>query len=193
MNMNTHNWREIYNKHMTEKCNVADNLVLAPPEKQYRGCYCGDLLEIGCGNGRFSLTLLNDGSIRSATLIDIADVCIEYVKQGLIRWGLRATCIRAAFEEQSFTSRFDVVAFWEGLEHIQRLDPVLRKISSILESGGIFVGSVPDGYTCDHMTHLHHFSQSDLHDLLARYFDTVSVERLDVSADGQIHLTYLCM
>lgn len=184
--------RYIYNEHMRLVCAPATTIGLNPAQALYAHDYRGHLLELGCGNGSFAITLLDKTLVKPATLIDISDVSIDAAKQGLSTWNVDAKCVRCAIEEYVPSETFDTIAFWEGLEHIVNLEVVLHKVAAWLNPRGIFVGSVPDGRICDHETHVQYFDRGGLEILLSRYFGIVEVQDIDLNEMGEMHLVYRC-
>lgn len=178
------NLRQIYNKHMDESCEVVDRLGLSNVEEVFSHLFRGDLLEVGCGNGKLGLTLLSDKSVDSVAFLDVSDVCIEYVCQGIRKFAIMDRDLWALYrdtlEECEFTKRgnFNTITFFEGLEHVIDVKVAVDRIHSLLRDGGIFIGSVPVGTVCDHPTHLHHFHEGDIQEVLSDKFSSIEVKSI---------------
>src|SRR5439155_26367942 len=95
---------------------------------------------------------------------------------------------------------FDVVVAGELLEHVRFPDRLVAEVRRVLRPGGTFLGSVPNVYRLksrlrflfgrspefqDDPTHLHMYSERDLHRLLA-YFEDVRV-RVVVGWMGRLY------
>lgn len=177
--------RKEYNLHMQTACGAGPGLGINPQQELLLPLYKGDsLLDVGCGNGYFSYTLLARKYVKFATLVDISDTSIEWAHKTLrliesdnnIKFNPAPIIIRCALEKFETQEAFDLISFWEGLEHVIDLDVALSKICLLLKHNGVFVGSVPVGYEFDHASHLHHFSIDSLTSVLERYFDCVFVQ-----------------
>lgn len=86
---------------------------------------------------------------------------------------------------------FDAVVFAETLEHLYYPERVLERISGLLKTGGILVGSVPNAFSLKNRfrmlfgkkehsslgdpTHVNHFSYRELSGLLSKYFKQVRI------------------
>jgi SAM-dependent methyltransferase len=100
-------------------------------------------LEIGSGTGYFSLNLLQDGVIRSATCSDISPRMLETLEGNAERLGLdveTAACDAAElpFEDESF----DLVLGHAVLHHLPDLDRAFAEFFRVLAPGGtlLFAG-----------------------------------------------------
>ena len=98
----------------------------------------GRLLDVGCAAGLF-LKVAKDGGF---------DVYGIEPNKWLARWGkknLSVEIIPKPFEETDFTSdSFDIVCFWDTLEHLTNPFLALEKTHKILKSEGILVINFPD-------------------------------------------------
>lgn len=186
-----------YNYHMQNACGVEPGLGLNPQQELLSPLYKGDsLLDAGCGNGGFSYTLLARKHVKFATLLDISDTSIDWAYKTLhfiesvnnIKFDPTPVLVRCALEEFETQEKFDLIGFWEGLEHIIDLDIALSKICLLLKHDGVFVGSVPIGYEFDHESHLHHFDIDSLTSVLERYFDCVFVQPVKESPRFVFHV-----
>jgi 2-polyprenyl-3-methyl-5-hydroxy-6-metoxy-1,4-benzoquinol methylase len=93
--------------------------------------------------------------------------------------------------EQLSGRRFDVVVAGEILEHLYFPKHILAKIASVLEPGGMLIGSVPNAFSLKNRvryalgrkedtpladpTHINHFSVPELQALLKEHFKDVTI------------------
>jgi 2-polyprenyl-3-methyl-5-hydroxy-6-metoxy-1,4-benzoquinol methylase len=152
----------------------------------------GDILDIGCSNGRWVCSLLKYGYVTTGTGIDISDKLICNAKQTAINLGVNANFLNVAIENYQPSILFNIISAVECLEHIFALRDALAKIVSWLKLGGVFVGSVPLEHVNDCDQHLHYFSEDSLRELLLDYFDIVDISVLDVQGGWQLHLVFIC-
>lgn len=102
-----------------------------------------NVLDIGCAYGPF-LSAAADYNMNPFGT-DISEEAVAYVQKEL---HYPATCsVFPDFEaDKEFgLAEFDVVTMWYVIEHFKNLDEVLRKVSSITKTGGIFAFSTPSG------------------------------------------------
>lgn len=180
--------REIYNNHMGMDCNVVGELGLSETERVFSDSFRGDLLDVGCGNGRLGLTLLSNKSVDSVTFLDVADVCIDYVIAGVNKFKLcnrNLTLYRSALEDISTQNKdFDTITFFEGLEHVIDVKVAVDRVYSLLRKGGAFTGSVPVGMACDNPLHLHHFYKGNIDGVLSNKFSQIVVKEIVVGSES---------
>lgn len=181
--------RKIYNDHMESDYNTTGELGLSKTEVVFSNLFRGDLLEVGCGNGRLGLTLLSNRSVKLVTFLDVSDVCIKYVQEGVKRFKLsnrNRTFYRSSLEDIKliWEKDFDTITFFEGLEHVVDVKVAVDRIYSLLRKGGTFIGSVPVGMVCDHYTHLHHFNDGDIEEILSDKFCRVEVKSVLVNQEA---------
>lgn len=104
------------------------------------------LLDIGCAYGPFLSAAKAMGFIPVG--VDIAQSAIDYVKGVL---GLRAYLCDFSLDDElgklpfSGDERFKVITMWFVIEHFSNLDFVLKRVASLLKSGGVFAFSTPNG------------------------------------------------
>ncbi len=99
------------------------------------------VFDVGCAYGPFLEAARESGWSACGT-----DICAEAVEH--VRDVLGIPAVRAGFPsldaaEVPPPGRFDAVTLWFVLEHFERLDAVFRKISSLLNTGGVFAFSTP--------------------------------------------------
>lgn len=190
--------REMYNDHMGMDCNVVEKLGLSETERVFSDSFRGDLLDVGCGNGRLGLTLLSNKSVDSVTFLDVADVCIDYVIAGVNKFKLcnrNLTLYRSALEDISTQNKgFDTVTFFEGLEHVIDVKVAVDRIYSLLRKKGTFIGSIPVGMSCDNSLHLHHFYKGDIEGVLSDKFSSTEVKTVLINQEAdERHYVFMAM
>lgn len=188
--MDTYNESRENHNIIMQQIPIANTIGLNPMQQIYQDYYHGALLEIGPGNGSFTITLLLNSMVKEATLVDISDVSKKLCEQSLAKWGLSAICVRSAIEEYETTEKFDTIVFWEGLEHVIDIDIALAKICSLISNDGWFIGSVPNEKICYHETHKQIFTIASLSSLLKKYFLDIEVMPFDLTSHGEVHLLY---
>jgi 2-polyprenyl-3-methyl-5-hydroxy-6-metoxy-1,4-benzoquinol methylase/tetratricopeptide (TPR) repeat protein len=103
----------------------------------------GAALDLGCGDGRFSVELALGGL--SVVGVDYCAGRIERAREAADHQGL--TChfhrqdLHAFLEED--TGRYSLILAFELLEHLQEPLQALRAARALLAPGGVIVGSVP--------------------------------------------------
>jgi len=101
----------------------------------------GDLLDIGCGTGNFLAAARDAGYQTSGTELDRNAASFAREKLGLSRVvGLTI----AEFAEKYPKDKFDVVTFFEVLEHQAEPAAFLEKVKECLRPGGYIALSVPN-------------------------------------------------
>jgi 2-polyprenyl-3-methyl-5-hydroxy-6-metoxy-1,4-benzoquinol methylase len=109
-----------------------------------------DVLEVGCGAGRFTEVLLEAGaSVTSVDLSDAVDANQENFPQSSRHRILQADALRLPFREQSF----DLVLCLGVVQHTPDPEETIRKLFAQVRPGGWLV--------LDHYTHsLSHFTKT---------------------------------
>ena len=101
------------------------------------------ILEIGCGYGRYTKTILNLG-YQNITGIDISREQILYAQEKL---GLNNVQVADAVEFLDQEKKYDVIILMDVLEHLELTYAILllRKIQANLRENGRFIIHVPNG------------------------------------------------
>lgn len=143
------------------------------------------VLDIGCRHGSISRYVLEGNEVYGLDIdADMLAQCPPQMKTAQVDlngdW-------HAGRENM-----FDVVIATEVVEHLYYPDTVMQKIKAVLKPGGIFIGSVPNGFSLKNRvrlflanpkatslgepTHINHFSYQLLKELLERHFSETQVD-----------------
>ena len=99
----------------------------------------GALLDINCGTGLFTAEMMRKGW--QAVGIDSSDWAASQARE-LAPW---AQFFVSPVETAIFpASSFDVITFWDGLEHVDNPKKILERLTSWLEQGGLLLMVLPD-------------------------------------------------
>ncbi|WP_448587358.1 class I SAM-dependent methyltransferase [Thermocrinis sp.] len=156
--------------------------------KNFPGPWSGKLLDVGCGNGKFLMVAKGYGFEVWGVDMDIKSVEIA---RSVVGESVKAMSLEhfVDFVRERGVS-FDVVTFFEVLEHQDKPLVFLERIKSILKPGGYISGSVPNRdrwLTYDSEWdypphHLLRFSKQSLENLLSTAgFGNIQVKSLDFS------------
>jgi 2-polyprenyl-3-methyl-5-hydroxy-6-metoxy-1,4-benzoquinol methylase len=180
----THDFRAQYNEWMPPEqpalpnADMGFNILEAPLAEAVKSVG-GYALDIGCGNGRFLVTLAKLGYIKDGLGIDISDAMIENARQSAENNGVKLRFHRCGATDFCVSHRVDVIIATEVLEHVFCLRVLLLDIAeAFLLDDGVFVGTVPLERTCDAVVHLHYFTRDSLYGLLSDYFGNVWVKTI---------------
>ncbi len=116
----------------------------------------GSTLDYGAGNGEILLELARRG--HRVTYYDVEGETMKFARQRALEQGLDVEfchtkeCLAASAR----VHRFDTVFSFDVLEHLPDLPAELTFLSSLLNSGGLFLFDVPAGSTKAHPMHLNH-------------------------------------
>lgn len=144
------------------------------------------ILDIGCRDGTLTRHFVKGNTV---TGVDVDEVLMEKIRASL---DIETLSIDLNGEwEQLNGKRFDVVVAGEILEHLYFPKRILTKIASILEPGGLLIGSVPNAFSLKNRaryalgrkegtpladpTHINHFSVPELRALLKERFKDVTI------------------
>lgn len=96
------------------------------------------ILDVGCGNGSFLLQMKNLGWRTYG--VELNPSVATYSQKSLGVNIVGATLLEAGFDR----SFFDVVTFWDSLEHLPNPVEVLREVGRILSPTGLLIISAPN-------------------------------------------------
>lgn len=103
-----------------------------------------NILDAGCGNGNISISM---GSLRNNRIIGI-DPDIESIeKANRLNPFQNVSFHPGKLEDFDFTEIFDIIICSEVLEHLQRPKEMLGVLKKILKKDGIFLFTIPNGYS----------------------------------------------
>ena len=156
-----------------------------------------DIFEIGCAYGFF----LDEAQhfVKSVAGMDISQDEIAY---GRGRFGLDIQ--QGDYLKRELSEKYDLIAMWDTVEHLQRPDLFIAKVKDDLKPGGFLalttgdIGSVNarlrgQKWRMIHPpTHLHYFSTSTMRVLLDRHgFDVVHLSHPGISRKLRSILYYV--
>jgi len=128
----------------------------------------GRMLEVGCGSGRW-LSRLKSAGWRTAGL----DISARAAQTAADEYGVEVK-VGTCPDEHFPAASFDVVAFWNSLEHMTDPVGVLQSAHAVLDAGGLLYASVPNfesfgarrfrenWFPLDLPRHLNHFTPDTL-------------------------------
>lgn len=138
----------------------------------------GKILDIGCGNGKFLLSLKKDKwEIHG---VELTEESAKLALQQSVKVHIGDILKLDLFDEY-----FDVITMWHVFEHIRDPQTLLRKIYSWLKRDGLLVIAVPNidslqakifykcWYHLDMPRHFFHYSPESLNHLLRKNHFTV--------------------
>lgn len=98
------------------------------------------VLDVGCFNGFFVKKLLLQGF--NACGIDFNNTALEF---GRVRYGLDKSISNETLQDLLTQGvKFDVITLFEVIEHLENINDVLSKVSSLLKDGGVLIISAPN-------------------------------------------------
>jgi 2-polyprenyl-3-methyl-5-hydroxy-6-metoxy-1,4-benzoquinol methylase len=107
-----------------------------------------NLLDLGCLDGSFALTIATHFNIPTYG-IDLTKDGIDLAIKRAVKAKLDATFAQGSVEEHlerlaSIGKKFDMITFFEIIEHVEDVQLVLRLIDNVLAPGGSVLVSTPD-------------------------------------------------
>lgn len=99
--------------------------------------HSGDVLDIGCGNGRFLFAAKREGY--GAYGLEISTAARRVAKsKGIYVYD------KGLLEQDFKTKKFDIITLWQVLEHIDDPNRYLSKIKKIIKKDGLLYIGVPN-------------------------------------------------
>ncbi|MEK7227472.1 MAG: class I SAM-dependent methyltransferase [Patescibacteria group bacterium] len=146
------------------------------------------ILDIGCRDGALTKFFLKGNTVLG---VDIDDIALDLAS----KLGIETMKLDLNGNWSELKGRkFDVVVAGEVLEHLYYPDQVLEKMKSLLNLGGMLMGSVPNAFSLKNRlryllgtkrhtplsdpTHINQFSEIELQAILRRYFKEVEIRGL---------------
>lgn len=141
----------------------------------------GRIFDIGCGFGHFLLTGKGLG-------YDVRGVEMSEANAQFIRRQFGIAVEQGDFLRIPLKREYDAVTLWDTLEHMDRPDLVLEKISRILKPGGVVFIQVPQSdsffsrilryrWWAVGLDHVNYFSRSTIRQILQRFgLETVEIK-----------------
>ena len=145
-----------------------------------------NVLDIGCRDGALTKYFSSDNHVLG---VDIDPVALKRARESL-GIEVREVDLNGDWSELG-DQQFDVVVAGEVLEHLYFPDVVVEKVLKRLVPNGIFVGSVPNGFSLKNRirllfarkkhtslgdpTHINHFHVEELREILDQSFSGVEI------------------
>ncbi len=99
------------------------------------------ILDVGCAQGNFSLTLAEQGFRVFA--VDLQLSFLRYVRLKYESGELH--CINASLEDLPLRGTFDIILLGEVIEHVAYPDILLQSMSRLLDPSGCLILTTPNG------------------------------------------------
>ena len=99
------------------------------------------VLDVGCGHGFFVHTSNQKGFLAEG--VDIDQQAVEYGRKQL-NLTIHSHSIESLDTLGKSTGQFDLITFWQVLEHLRLPGSTVRAAKSLLRPGGYIAGSVPN-------------------------------------------------
>lgn len=145
-----------------------------------------NILDLGCRDGALTSYYVKYNNVLG---IDIDELSLGRAKK---RLGIKTLSLDIQSEWYKLENQmFDVVVAGEFLEHVYFPDKIVQNVSKILDTGGLFIGSVPNAYSIKNRikyffaikkytplsdpTHINHFSLHELRCMLEKHFALVNI------------------
>lgn len=100
-----------------------------------------DCLEIGCGTGKNTVTLLSKA--KHITAVDLSEEMLSKAKEKIVSSNVEFVQADITKEWTFVKRQYDFVTFSLVLEHIEDLNSIFKKVSESLKPGGyVYVGEL---------------------------------------------------
>ncbi len=144
------------------------------------------VMDIGCRNGVLTKHFSQSNRVLG---VDIDEIALSKASATL---GIETMVVDLNGDWSELQSqKFDVIVAGEVLEHLYFPQKIVEQVVAHLNSGGIFVGSVPNAFSLKHRlrylrgskkytplsdpTHINQFNLSELENLFKKYFKKVEI------------------
>jgi 2-polyprenyl-6-hydroxyphenyl methylase / 3-demethylubiquinone-9 3-methyltransferase len=109
--------------------------------KKYHKLKLSKVLDVGCGGGILSESLAAEEA--KVIGIDLSNQLIKVAKDHAVLSGLNINYHAKSIENFSTedVSKFDLITSMELLEHVDNPDLMIKTISALLKTNGLFIGS----------------------------------------------------
>lgn len=136
---------------------------------------CKNILDVGCGDGRFCFEL-HDNTIKYIG-VDISKRAIQFAKI----FNKNSEFYRGDIKNMKFKKKFDGIVLMEVLEHIplNKVHSFLEKLHKLVEYNKYLFITVPSKIVPKEKKHFQHFDKESLEKTLLPYFTIVKLEYQD--------------
>lgn len=137
----------------------------------------GNVLEIGCGNGKLAVAIAKrrNGGINKVIGVDLSDVIIsknnEYVSKNNIN---NIEFRQMDAYDLKFNNEFDTIIAIETVEHLSYIDKFMKQVFNVAKNGAKFVATVPYKHAIKSKEHVHTFSYEKIVQMFRPYYKDVS-------------------
>lgn len=133
------------------------------------------IIDIGCGDGRFTRELFKEFSEAKVKGLDYSNRSIQLAK--VLNNDLKIDFYCANIIEDKFPEKFSTAILMEVYEHLEPIlsDHFLKGIYNLLESGGVLHLTVPHENTPVAPHHFRHFNKKNLILELEKHFEIIEI------------------
>lgn len=174
-----------------ERLSLTDNSMIASYEEHIQRYvfalnYCKGkrVLDAGCGTGYGSHFLAANGA-KSVLALDISQEALREASQNYRLHNLRYEHmdVEKLDENLALRGQIDVVVNFENLEHLRQPEKLVNGVTNILEGGGVFITSTPNGAVSEvdengrlvNEFHIKEFTIEEFRALLSPHFSPISM------------------
>jgi 2-polyprenyl-3-methyl-5-hydroxy-6-metoxy-1,4-benzoquinol methylase len=131
-----------------------------------------DILDIACGSGYGSQLLAK--AAKKVYGVDVSEQSIDYARQNFASNNIEYK-VGNAVDIPMADGSVDAVVSFETIEHVKNYRKFLDETRRVLRNGGLFIVSTPNvsEFSEGNEFHEHEFKQTELFQLLKKYFKNV--------------------